>query len=209
MMRAIFTRLASERGFTLSEMLVVISILGLILGAFSLIFSSSIRHSGEIQEQSLMQTEVRFATDRIAREVRQAYYGDGTTCPVTVTTGTCPITMSTATQLQFYSLDEQAPYHLRFIAYRLSGGALQRAMATSTNTAGPPWTMPALGAWGTVVGSIKNATLFTYFDSASPTPNATTTASSVRSVTITLTEATSTSPGRQYTYTTSAALRSA
>ena len=59
MMRRTFSRLKREDGFTLSEMLVVISILGLILGAFSLIFSSAIHHSGEIQEQNLLQTEVQ------------------------------------------------------------------------------------------------------------------------------------------------------
>lgn len=196
-MRAISTRLSSEGGFTLSEMLVVISILGLILGAFSLIFSSAIRHSGEIQEQNLLQTEVRAATDRIAREVRQAYVGDGTS----------PIETTTGTQLQFLSLDAAEPYHLRRIVYRLTSGTLERAMATSTNTGGPPWTFPALSAWGPLVDSIKNATPFTYFDGASPAPNATTTAASVRSVTITLTVATATAPGRQIIYTTSAALR--
>jgi prepilin-type N-terminal cleavage/methylation domain-containing protein len=199
MMRRTFSRLKREDGFTLSEMLVVISILGLILGAFSLIFSSAIHHSGEIQEQNLLQTEVRAATDRIAREVRQSYYGD--------TTQTV-IKMSTGTQLQFYSLDNQQPYHLRLIAYRLNGGTLERATATSPLTGGPPWgTFPALSAWGPLVDSIKNATIFTYFDGASPTPNATTTPANVRSVTITLSVATGTTPGRQFTYTTSAALR--
>jgi prepilin-type N-terminal cleavage/methylation domain-containing protein len=208
MMRSTVNVLKREDGFTLSEMLVVISILGLILGAFSLIFSSSIRHSGEIQEQSLLQTEARAAGDRVAREVRQAYYGDATTCPPAVTSGTCPITTATGTQLQFYSLDEQAPYHLRLIAYRLNAGKLERAMATSNNTGGPPWTLPALGAWGTVVGSITNTAPFTYLDGADP-PLPPTSPATVRSVTITLTVATATASGRQITYSTSAAVRSA
>ena len=125
MMRRTFSRLKREDGFTLSEMLVVISILGLILGAFCSIFSSAIHHSGEIQEQNLLQTEVQAATDRIAREVRQSYYGD--------TTQTV-IKMSTGTQLQFYSLDNQQPYHLRLIAYRLNAGTLKPATATSPLT---------------------------------------------------------------------------
>ena len=82
MMRATFNRLKREDGFTLSEMLVVISILGLILGAFSLIFSSAIRHSGEIQEQNLLQTEVRAATDRIAtRGPAGVHLGDTAVSP--------------------------------------------------------------------------------------------------------------------------------
>ena len=78
MMRRTFSRLKREDGFTLSEMLVVISILGLILGAFSLIFSSAIHHSGEIQEQNLLQTEVqgRNRQDRDARSGSRTTLGD-------------------------------------------------------------------------------------------------------------------------------------
>ena len=67
----------------------------------------------------------------MARELRQAYTGDTT----------YPIQTATATTLQFLSPDRATPFHNRHIAYRLaSGGQIDRAMTTSTDTDGAPWT---------------------------------------------------------------------
>jgi prepilin-type N-terminal cleavage/methylation domain-containing protein len=193
--RQLIRRLRREEGFTLSELLVVISILGIVFAAYATIFSSSIRHSGEIQEQSSIQTELRGATDKLAREFRQAYTGDDTVPAVEV---------ATATQVTFLSPDRQQPFHLRRISYRLNNGVLERAEAISTDTDGYPWVIPALGPWVAQVKNVTNAAPFTYLDINNA---ATTTASAARTVTMTFTVATKTSPGRSYTYGTSSTLR--
>lgn len=196
MNRALHLRLRQEAGFTLSEMLVVLAILGILMAAFTGLLSTTVRHSTEIQEQDVTQTEVRAAVDRLAAEFRQAYSGDSATAPIEAATGTT---------LQFLSPDRAQPFHLRRIAYRLSAGALERATATSTDTDGFPWVFPALGAYAPVLGSIRNAALFTFLD-ASNAP--TTVAANVRTVTIAVTVATKAAPSRQYTYGTSVTVRS-
>lgn len=188
-------RLRGQGGFTLTEMLVVLAILGVLLGAFSLLLSTTIRSSGEIQEQNLTQTELRSAIDRLAAELRQAYAGDSSIQPIEVATGTA---------LQFLSPDRSTPYRLRRLSYRLSGGTLERAIATSTNTGGPPWTFPALGPYAPLVTSVRNAAPFGYLDAARAV---TTRAADVRTVDMTFAVSTSASPSRQYTYDTSVTLR--
>ncbi len=197
MTRLLLHRLRREGGFTLSEMLVVLAILGILVAAFTALLSATITHSTEIQEQDVTQTEVRAAVDRLAADLRQAYSGDSATAPVESATGTT---------IQFLSPDRVQPFHLRRIAYRLSGGVLERAIATSTDTDGYPWVFPALGPYGQVLGSIKNSTPFTFLDAANAP---TTVAAAVRTVMITFTVATKSSPGRQYTYATSVTVRSA
>jgi prepilin-type N-terminal cleavage/methylation domain-containing protein len=186
---------ACRAGFTVVELLVSLAILGVVFAVFALVLSSSIRQSGEAREDAVLQGEVRSAVDLLAQDLRQAYTGDTTS----------PIETMTATQLTFLSPDRGTPLHDRRVSYRLSSGQLQRALATSTNTNGPPWTIPTLGTYSAVVGSVRNATLFTYFDA---TGAVATSAANLASVTVTVTVSTATSRNRLFTYSTSVALRS-
>jgi len=186
--------LRDERGVTLTEMLVVLVFLGMISAAFSVLFSSTIRHNGEITEQSISQGALRAAVDQITNEVREAYIGDGTSA----------ITASTSSQLTFTAPDKRTPFHLVLVSYRVSGGNLQRAFARSTNTGGPPWTFTTTGTptnWATLASGVTSATPFTYYTT---TGVSTTTPASVNSVRATFTFR---SGGRTYPYSTSVSMR--
>jgi type II secretory pathway component PulJ len=198
-MRRIAATTRGQDGFTLSEMLAAFALIGAMFAMFAAVVSSTIKHDGEVREQTTLQTEVRAAIDMLAGELRQANTGDDTIAP---------LESISATQITFLTPDRSEPFHMRRISWRLAGGKLERAFATSTDTDGAPWTIPALGGWARRAGSITSTTLFTYRDSAGTllTPSAAT-ADDVHTVGISVTVATVTSPGRPYKYTTSVTLR--
>lgn len=204
-MRRLHLRLRDEAGMTLSEMLVVLAIMGIILAALAGVLQTSITQSTQIQDQSILQTEVRNTVDTMARELRQAYTGNTS----------YPIETATATTLQFLSPDKAVPFHNRRIAYRLASGQIDRAMTTSTNTTGPPWTGLAwssfgsipTGSWARQVDQVKNAAVFTYFNKNGTQLTGTITPSSVYRVGIAVSVATKGQSSRQYSYSTSSSLR--
>lgn len=189
--------LRSEDGFTVMELMVSIAVLGIFFAAFSTVVSSAIRHGSEVQEQAVLQTEVRAAVDTLVADLRQATIAGDTTL--------ARISTATGTQVTFLSPDRSQPMRLRRISYRVSSGQLQRALATSTNTAAP-WTIPALGAWSRRTSSVltTGTPVFTYFDS---TGAATTVAANVRTIRIRIVLATATAPTRQLVYDTRVTLR--
>jgi prepilin-type N-terminal cleavage/methylation domain-containing protein len=169
-------RLASERGFTLVEMIAAMAILSIAVVAFTQLFAFTIRRSSTTQEQATIQTETRAGLDAFARDLREALCNNQTS----------PVTTATANQITFYSPDEQTPYHLRQISYRLSGGTFQRQFVTSTNTGGPPWTMPSMAGlpWSTLFSSVTTTNPFTFRDDNG---NTTSTLSSITEVDVAFT----------------------
>lgn len=189
-------RAASRRGgFTVIELLVAMVFIGMLFAAASMLFTSALRHNDEVMEESTIQTEVRAAIDTLAGELRQAYTGDDLVAP---------IESIGSTGLTFLSPDRASPFHLRRISYRVTDGTLERAVAASSNTDGPPWSIPALGEWTPVVRSVSNATLFAYLDEAGV---ATTDPAAVRTVAVAVSVRPTTSGGRDFTYQTSVTLR--
>jgi len=188
-------RAGREGGFTLVELLIAMGLIGVIFALFSVVVSSTLRHGGQVEEQTVLQHEVRGTVERLAQDLRQAYSG---------VDDSSPIESISATQIQFLSPDRQQPFHLRRLAYRASGTSFQSARAISTDTDGAPWEIPALGSWDTQFGSLVGTNVFTYLDE-----NGVVTAdpAQVRTVVIEVTVATSISPNRQYTYKTSVTLR--
>jgi len=195
-----------ERGTSLVEMLVVCVFVGLLATAFSMLFSSTIRHSTEIGNQKDLETQMRAGLDPMIRDLRQAYSGTATSPVETIAaTGTPLITFTTPDRS---CVGATCAFYLRRISYRVSGGNFQRASYTSTNTGGPPWTWPSGSApsnWVTLVSGVTNTTPFTFLDSTGAT---TTVAANVRNFSATLTATTlNGGASRATTYSVSASLR--
>jgi prepilin-type N-terminal cleavage/methylation domain-containing protein len=186
-----------QEGMTLIEMLSAMAVFSIVLGMFALVLSSAIRHSHEVEEQTNLQVEARSAIAFVSSDLRQAYDGDADVA-------TSPIESISPTQVTFLSPDRAQPFHLRRVSYRLSSGQFQRVVAASTDTDGPPWSIPPLGSYRKVLGSVVNGTVFTYKKADGTTA---TTAADVKTIDLTLTVATGTSPTRQYTYKTSVTVR--
>jgi prepilin-type N-terminal cleavage/methylation domain-containing protein len=189
----------SESGFTLIEMLSAMTVMAIVLGSFSLVLSSAIRHSGEIEESGNLQLEARSAITNFAQDMRQVYDGDDNVA-------TSPIQSISATQITFYTPDRAVPFHLRRVSYRVSGGEFQRAFATSTDTDGAPWSIPALGSYRKIVSVVNTgaepALVYKKADGTTATSPI-----DVKTIDVTLIAATRTTPTRRYTYQTSVTVR--
>jgi prepilin-type N-terminal cleavage/methylation domain-containing protein len=65
-------RLASERGYSLSEMLVVLAILGIVLGALTQLFVSASTAQVDMTKRFQAQQQARLALDKLRREIHCA-----------------------------------------------------------------------------------------------------------------------------------------
>jgi prepilin-type N-terminal cleavage/methylation domain-containing protein len=200
-------RLRSEAGFTVPEMLVTMVLVGILTTAFALVITSTVTHSAVITNESVLQTQTRVALNQIVKDLREASVSSSTdTSPFVAPSG-----VMSPTSITFYAPDStyssSAPttYKLREISYQLSGGQLQRASAVSSNTNGPPWTIPALGGWVPLVSGVVNTTTFQYYDGSQP-PVLTTDPAAVRTVVVTLSVGVS-GTSVKYTYSSSATIR--
>ncbi len=198
---------AGEGGFTLIEMLVTMMITGIVFAAFALVVSSTMTHSALIANEGVAQTQVRTALDQLTEDLREATVSAAGSPSPFVTVGN----VMSPTSLTFYAPDgsytsaDPTGFHLREISYQLTAGTFQRASSVSSNTDGPPWTIPALGSWVTEIGSVVNSTVFRYYDGSQPAMP-TTDPAAVRTVVVTITV---TVPGtaHQFSYSDSATLR--
>jgi len=149
------THHTDERGFTVPELLVGMVVLAIVLIGFGQVLMNTSKTSNRIEEQVMLQNDVRSALDRLTSDLREA----------TNTHQTTPVGAATATTLTFDSPDRATPFHLRRISYRLTGGRLERSSITSTNTGGWPWTFPVIPVtWVPQVTSIMNGSVFIYYD---------------------------------------------
>jgi type II secretory pathway component PulJ len=170
-------RLTGEGGYTVPELIICMSILGVVLTGFSQVLMNTSKTSNRVTEQALLQNEVRVVVDRLTTDLRSA----------TNANGTSPVESLSSTTLQFLSPDTGTPFHLRRIAYRLVNGQLERSQTFSTDTDGWPWVWPATpDAYYPQLTSITNAAAFTYYDDSGAQ---TTDPTAVRSVRVSLTVA--------------------
>ena len=118
-------RLADERGFSLTELLVVVSLLGVIMGALSTLFASGIRAQDELNQRFQSQSQARVAVSKLRVDAFCASSVTGSATAVTFTTRTdCD---STGT-VQWCTAANGSSYQL----FRLSGTG-------SCATAGRPY----------------------------------------------------------------------
>jgi type II secretory pathway pseudopilin PulG len=179
---------------TLVELLCSITVMGIVMPAVIMGIQTVMRSSTDTQNRSILQTEARAALDRMVQDMRQSDQN-----------GSSPsFSLMSANQVTFYSPDRLTPFHLRQVSYRIQNGELDRAVATSTNTDGPPWTIGALGPWVKQVGSVSSTSSFAFYDQNNAV---TTSATALRSVVIALNLNMSTSSGKPFSFVSTVALR--
>jgi prepilin-type N-terminal cleavage/methylation domain-containing protein len=207
--RGLQSTVTREHGFTLIEMLVVMFIVGIVFAAFGLVISTTVRHAALITNEGVTQHQVRTALDQLTADLREATVSsDSDASPFVTTPAGAPMS---STSLTFYAPDstystaDQTDYHLREISYQLTGGVFQRTSTASSNTNGPPWTIPTLGSPVSLVSGVVNSVAFTYYNGNQP-PAVTTIPAAVRTVVVTLTVVI---PGtsHQFSYSDTATLR--
>jgi prepilin-type N-terminal cleavage/methylation domain-containing protein len=198
---------SDDAGFTLIEMLVTLFITGVIFAAFGLVISTTVRHTALITNEGVAQHQVRTSLNQLTQDLREATVSSTSdTSPFVTTAG-----VMSPTSLTFYAPDnsytaaDPTDYHLREISYQLSGGSLQRRSVVSANVNGPPWTIPSLGGWVSLIDGVTNSTVFTYYDGSQP-PALTTNPAAVRTVVVTTTVSVAGTPNH-LTYSESATLR--
>jgi prepilin-type N-terminal cleavage/methylation domain-containing protein len=193
---------ADQRGFTLIEVLSAMAVFGIVLATFAMVMRTAIRHSGEVEQQSNLQNEARYAITGMSQDLRQVYDGDSNLT-------TSPIQSIFANQITFLSPDRQQPFHLRRITYRLQGTELQRATLTSTDTDGYPWAgiSAAPSAFRPLVRNVVNSgtqPVFRYLDDSGAV---TAVPANISTIELQVVVATKTSPSQKYTYKSSVTVR--
>jgi type II secretory pathway component PulJ len=154
-MRTILKRLGDERGFTLIELVIVMPMLTLVLGAITMTMVSLSHGDSKTTEQLAQQESFRPTLDAMVGDLRSA---------MPPTLGGAAVISATSTSIVFYSPDRAfatsgsiSPFHLREVAYRFSGGALQRQSVTSTNTYAAVTATALWGSWTSSAGTFPLA----------------------------------------------------
>jgi prepilin-type N-terminal cleavage/methylation domain-containing protein len=185
-----------QDGFTIPEFLVSMVVLAIVLAGFGQVLINTSKTSNRVEEQAMLQNEVRSSIDRLTTDFRSA----------TEVNGSPPVISVSPTTLTFDSPDRATPFHLRRISYRLNGTTLERSQIVSINTGSWPWTWPVTpGSWTQELGSIKNASVFSFLDGDG---NTTTDPNLVRSVRVTLSVQAKQTQAATSTYTALVTIRS-
>jgi prepilin-type N-terminal cleavage/methylation domain-containing protein len=91
MIARVRVRLAASDGYTLSEMLVVLTILLVVVGALTQLFVSGSKAEADMNNRFRAQQNARLALDGLRREIHCASAVGGTTASITITLGAyCP-----------------------------------------------------------------------------------------------------------------------
>lgn len=158
-------KLKANRGFTLIEMLVVLAIFVIVLGALVASIRFFYRANTHALEQSFAINSARKGIEQMVRDIREASFSDEGSYPV--------ISMSTST-FSFYS-DVDSDIFIEKIRYFLDGTELKRGI---TNSSGDPLTYDDNDEVVSVISdnvrnNAESMVLFSYYN-ASGTPIAST-----------------------------------
>lgn len=145
---------------TLPEMMVVLSLVGVIMSTAYLLLSTGSRIVDSLQARDTAVTEGQVAMERLTRELRQSYE---------ISNGGGALAVNQARRCSFYvDLDHNdVPER---ITYYVSGTQLLRTTAAAT-TIVPPFTFGADSTPQVVVEDLKagwSDAVFVYYDSSSP-----------------------------------------
>jgi prepilin-type N-terminal cleavage/methylation domain-containing protein len=153
-------RLTRDEGFSVSEMMVVSLLLGIVLAASYLLMSAATGMADQIQARTIAADEGRAVMDRITREVRQAYE---------IEDNKGAFVDAQPRQCTFYT-DADRDGRPEMVRYRVVGQVLYRSQASATSAL-PPYTFGPFSAEEVIVSSLSggfNGNVFEYYDSADP-----------------------------------------
>jgi prepilin-type N-terminal cleavage/methylation domain-containing protein len=108
-------RLAESRGYTLSEMIVVLAILGVVVAALTQLFVSASNAQSDMSKRVQAQQNARLALDKLRREIHCAKAVSGTVpgSSITITLGSyCPTNPSGADASFTWCTNAAAPFEL-------------------------------------------------------------------------------------------------
>jgi len=162
-------RTTLQRGYTLIEMLVVISITALLSGVIVNSILSFYRTNTNTFEQASQVDEARRGIGSMIRDIREIAYSDN---------GSYPIVSTATSTFSFYSdIDRDASTEL--VRYYLTGTSLRKGVTNSTGT--PPTYDLANEQVSIISNYVRNPSqgipVFRYYNASSTeiTPGATTT----------------------------------
>ena len=149
-----------DEGVSLSELLVVLALIGIVVSLAYMLLNSTTRMTNRIDAGAQAAEKSRSALDKMTSELRQAVeLTDGGGAFSTAGTRTCGFYVD----VNHDNLPERVTYYV-------NGAQLLRAQASSTTSA-PPWAFGAASTPTTLVTGLPSSftgPIFTYYDSSSP-----------------------------------------
>ncbi|MCE5191316.1 MAG: prepilin-type N-terminal cleavage/methylation domain-containing protein [Actinomycetia bacterium] len=159
-MAMVSRRIRSDEGFTLTEMLVVTLLMGMVLGLVYMVMGAVNSSADTLEAKTIAADENRVVMDRITRELRQAQE---------IVDGHGVFLRAQPRQCAFYAdVDHDGVPEL--IEYRVQGQTLYRSEARSTVSV-PPYTFGSPSPEVVVAGSLDSGftgNVFTYYDNEDP-----------------------------------------
>lgn len=174
------TKQHSQKGFTLTEMVVVIAIFGIVSVALGESIASFYRLNGYTLAQAYQVSHARQGMEQMVRDIREMTYADN---------GAFPLATSSAYRIGFYS-DIDRDSSVEYVEYRLSTTTTS-LMKNIYNATGSPSTYNLASAPDISVpvseyvqNGIENIPIFVYYDESGAPATATTTATDIRYVSL-------------------------
>lgn len=145
-----------DEGFTLSELMVVTTLLGVILAAAYMLMYTASSIADSLEAQTVAAEEGRAVLDQVSRELRQAYEAEE---------GKAAFITAQPREVCFYTDVGRDGYPDK-VRYRVINDKIYRSQATA-GTIMPPFVFSSFSADTPVQGVVESSwtgSLFTYYD---------------------------------------------